>query len=163
MKNILIVLLLFNAAGCASVAHKESNASTPPVVDAIQSPTPNLPDPEPDWHIAVRLAEEFVKRNGYTDAPGDEDTMIRESIEWEPDVKKILAQRRNTLEARAYGYAGFGKMGTVGWTVAFRPVGEAKSTKEKMGRAVTMDEKFENLRLEHKSFPLANVSKKLTE
>ncbi len=116
---------------------------------------------------AVRLAEEFVARNGYTDLPPDRDNLSYESIEWESNLDEMLKQRHDTLERKAYGIYYSGRMGQNGWTVVFRPtlyrcgnaLLEAKRT-GMWGRAVTMDENFENLRVEHKDFTLTNVHKR---
>jgi hypothetical protein len=114
---------------------------------------------------AVRLAEEFVARNGYTDLPPDRDNLSYESIEWGENIDELLKFRHDSLERRAYGIRYTGKMNGPGWTVAFRPAlryrcGNAVLAGHEMGRTVTMDENFENLRVEHKSFPLANVHRK---
>ena len=115
---------------------------------------------------AVRLAEEFVARNGYTDLPPDRDNLSYESIEWGENINELLKFRHDSLERRAYGIRYTGKMNGPGWTVAFRPAlryrcGNAVlAGQAEIGRTVTMDENFENLRVEHKDFPLANVHKK---
>ena len=112
---------------------------------------------------AVRLAEEFVARNGYTDLPADRETLSYESIEFESDLDEMLKFRRDTLRRKAYGILYSGRMGGPGWTVVFAPrfvCGNAVLLGQVTGRAVTMDKNFENPRLEHKDFPLANVHKK---
>ena len=50
---------------------------------------------------AVRLAEEFVARNGYTDLPADRDNLSYESIEWAPNVDEMLRRRHDSLERQA--------------------------------------------------------------
>ena len=109
---------------------------------------------------AVRLAEEFVARNGYTDLPPDRGNLSYESIEWESNVEEMLRRRHDSLERKAYGIVYTGKMGGPGWIVAFRHSRRLGNELDRVGRAVTMDENFENLRVEHKSFPLGNVDKK---
>lgn len=110
---------------------------------------------------AVRLAEEFVARNGYTDVPADMENLSYESIERARDVEEMLRWRRDSLERRAYGVVYNGKMGGPGWIVAFRPGKRFGNDFDEWGRAVTMDRNFENLRVEHKSFPLGKVDKRL--
>ena len=116
---------------------------------------------------AVRLAEEFVARNGYTDLPPDRASLSYETIEWESDAEEMLRLRHDSLERKAYGiyYAGRGRGN--GWTIVFRPSsrhGHGKMVLDgktvEWGRAVTMDKDFEHLRVEHKDFPLGNVHKK---
>ncbi|CAN5422892.1 hypothetical protein BH20ACI1_BH20ACI1_04770 [soil metagenome] len=127
---------------------------------------------------AVRIAEEFVVRNGYTDLPTDKGKIAHETVEFSRNLDELLKMRANTLERKAYGilYKATGtKMGEKGWTVVFREknvsdnyyktVSQAtgkKVTGENypIGRAVTMDANFENLSVKHKTFPLQNVDKK---
>ena len=109
---------------------------------------------------AVRLAEEFVARNGYTDLPADRENLSYESIEWADNVEEMLKWRRDSLERRAYGIRRGGKMGGPGWTVVFKPKGLDGDGSRKTGRAVTMDGNFKNLRVEHKDFFLAGVDKR---
>ncbi len=128
---------------------------------------------------AVRVAEEFVARNGYTDLSADKSRITYETVEFDGSLDEILKMRADTLERKAYGilYKATGtKMGEKGWTVIFRAKGVSdnyyksvsqaagrKITRENypIGRAVTMDANFENLLVEHKDFPLQNVDKKL--
>lgn len=109
---------------------------------------------------AVRLAEEFVARNGYTDLPPDKNNLSYENIEWSDNTDEMLKLRHDTLERKAYGVRYSGKMGGPGWTVAFRHKHRYGDVYDETGRIVTMDKNFENLLLEHKVFPLGNVHKK---
>ncbi|MFN2414375.1 MAG: hypothetical protein ABR603_04465 [Pyrinomonadaceae bacterium] len=109
----------------------------------------------------VRLAEEFVARNGYTDLPADRENLSYESIEWAGGTDEMLEWRRDSLERKAYGIYYSGRGRERGWTVVFRPTDRYDNVMPGAeGVAVTMDENFENLRVEHKSFPLGNVDKK---
>lgn len=128
---------------------------------------------------AVRIAEEFVAHNGYTDLPAGKDKIIYETVEFANNFDDLLKFRANTLERKAYGilYRGSGtKIGAKGWTIVFESKNISDSyykylsrstgkqvTRENnpIGRAVTMDENFQNLLMEHKTFPLQNVDKKL--
>ncbi|HEY0050930.1 MAG TPA: hypothetical protein VGB68_16675 [Pyrinomonadaceae bacterium] len=120
---------------------------------------------------AVRLAEEFVRQNGYTDAAADENNLSRETVEFYEDPDDLLKQRRNSLEPKAYGISPGARGNKKGWTVVFRYSGrfrdnlEAKDKStgnlEKGGRAVTMNENFQNLLVEHKDFRLEKIEKKL--
>lgn len=110
--------------------------------------------------VAARLAEEFVARNGYTDLPADRENLSYESIERAADVEEMLRWRQGSLERKAYGIVYPGKWGKSGWTVVFRHGRQFGNEHDEWGRAVTMDRNFENLRVEHKSFPLGNVDKK---
>ena len=106
---------------------------------------------------AVRLAEEFIARNGYTDLPPSRDSLSYETVEWGPNDEEMLRQRRDTLGRKAYGIRYGGRLGAEGgWTVVFRYRKGGNVT----GRAVTMDKDFQNLLVEHKDFFLAKVDKK---
>jgi len=106
---------------------------------------------------AVRLAEEFVIRNGYTDLPPskDKNEIKLEPIERYSNIDAILADRRNTLERRAYG--GKVRPDVGGWIVVFRY--KDKERNAKSGRVVTMGPKGENIRMEHQDFLLNHVER----
>lgn len=53
---------------------------------------------------AIKSAEEFIARNGYTSAPPDRNALSHESIEDARNVDELLALRRDTLETSAFGY-----------------------------------------------------------
>lgn len=111
---------------------------------------------------AVRMAEEFIAQNGYTDLPPAKDKLSYETVEMASGVDEMLKWRHDTLTRKAYGLVYRGRMGTKGgWTVVFRPQPRHSGGKDVWGRAVTMDKDFQNLRVEHKAFPLAKVDKKL--
>ena len=106
---------------------------------------------------AVRLAEEFIARNGYTDLPPERGNLSYETVEWGPNDEEMLRQRRDTLGRKAYGIRYGGRLGAEGgWTVVFRYRKGGNMT----GRAVTMNKDFQNLLVEHKDFFLAKVDKK---
>ena len=114
---------------------------------------------------AVRLAEEFIKRNGYTDADADRDNLSHETVEFYDNVDELLKQRKNTLEKKAFGILFEDRHGKKGWTVAFRfNKTQLKDLTDKdynsLGRGVTMDENFGNLRVEHQNLFLEKVDKK---
>lgn len=115
---------------------------------------------------AVRIAEEFIKRNGYTDSPADRDNLSHETVEFYKDIDELLELRHNTLQPKAYGFLRTGKSNKKGWTVVFRFNRAAyKNMSDEnynsLGRAVTMNEKFENLRVEHKDIFLKAAEVKL--
>ncbi|MDQ4121135.1 MAG: hypothetical protein M3209_06790 [Acidobacteriota bacterium] len=143
------------------------------VVSKTETPIEESPEAK-----AVRIAEEFVAQNGYTDLPADRNKITYETVEFAPNLDELLKMRANTLERKAYGilYKATGtKIKEKGWTVVFREknvsddyyksIAQAtgkKITREnyQIGRAVTMDANFQNLLVEHKVFPLQNVDKK---
>ena len=104
---------------------------------------------------AVALAEQFIAQNGYTDLPPDKTKLSYETIEWESNVDRILQQRHNTLERRAYGVRRGRKGGDPGWTVAFCYKGHCGTT----GRVVTMNLHGTEPRVEHVDFILRYAKK----
>ena len=110
---------------------------------------------------AVRLAEQFIAQNGYTDLLPDKEGLTYESIEWTRDADKILQTRRDTLERRAYGIARNRKDDSPGWTVVFRYKPPAYPEMRDSGRAITMNIDGSDIRVEHVDFILSAVDKKL--
>jgi hypothetical protein len=108
---------------------------------------------------AVRLAEQFIAQNGYTDLPPDKSKLAYESIEWESNIDEMLRQRRNTLEPKAYGVVRERK-NAPGWTVVFRYKHRATGQMRGNGRAVTMNLDGSKMRVEHVDFTLKYVDKK---
>lgn len=114
---------------------------------------------------AIRLAEEFVKRNGYTEVRAEKDKIAYESEEPSEDINKILQNRYKTLEPKAFGLSYHSKSGD-GWTVIFKYNEEYLKTVTEMdlsnrGRAVTMSKNFEEITMQHKDFFLEYAEKKL--
>ena len=65
---------------------------------------------------AVLLAEEFVRNNGYTNAPAlPPEKLILESIERVPSRQELEEARHDSLQPKAYGYGPQGR----GWIVMF--------------------------------------------
>jgi len=50
---------------------------------------------------AIRLAEQFIEVNGYTNLAPDKRKFAYETIEWEPNIDDILKERHDTLEQNA--------------------------------------------------------------
>jgi len=155
-----VVIFLFSLTNCAETSIKEikteiTNAKSETEQSKIET----------SEEKAVRLAEEFIKRNGYTDTPADKDNLAHETVEFYDNIDELLEQRKNTLEKKAFGIFFQGKHNEKGWTVAFRyNKKQLKDLSDKeynsLGRSVTMDENFENLRVEHQSLFLQKVDKK---
>ena len=114
---------------------------------------------------AVRLAEEFIKINGYTEMPADKNNLSYESIEYYKNIDELLEQRKNTLKPKAYSLSSDSKNSKNGWTIAFLYNKNRRKNyfknKNTTGRAVTMNENFENLRVEHVDVFLNKLEKKL--
>jgi hypothetical protein len=103
---------------------------------------------------AVDLAEQFIAQNGYTDLPPDKTKLSYETIEWESNVDRMLQERHDTLERRAYGVRRGRKGGKPGWTVVFRYKHPLDSQARSTGRAVTMNLDGSEPRVEHVDFVL---------
>jgi hypothetical protein len=102
----------------------------------------------------VRIAERFVRENGYTDfTPDDSRQLVPESIEFSRDRRDRLKRRHNTLKPKAVGYLTGSRNNPEGWTVGFARVKPSDST-QPVGRAVTMDARGHAVRVEHKDFYL---------
>ena len=110
---------------------------------------------------AVRLAEEFIAQNGYTDLRADKSKLAHETIEWTSNVDDMLRQRHDTLARKAYGIVHGRKGGAPGWTVVFRYSHPASKQERRNGRAVTMNLDGSGLRVEHVDFILKYVERKL--
>ena len=112
-----------------------------------------------DEASAISAAEEFIVMNGYTDLPPTEDksNLSFESLEWSRDPEEILKRRRNTLEKQAYGVSRYRDGGYSGWSVVFR----YRVDNGRIGRAVTMNADFNNIRVQHQDTILDKVEKKL--
>ncbi len=163
--KIYLFLLIILISSCS-----EKSVITDQAVQVEDITNPISIKAESNEQKAVRLAEEFVKINGYTDVPAEKDKITYESVEFANNLEELLKHRKNTLVSKAYGVSDFGKMSGKGWTVVFNhknyDFASKMSDKEKrlyesVGRAVTMDENFNNLVLQHKEFPLGNAKRKL--
>ena len=97
---------------------------------------------------ALRCAEWYIARQGYTLKPPVTDSMaiLPESYEVAPSVQLALEWRHGTLEPQAYGICVDDRnpeVNTQVYTVAFR------STDRQSVRAVTMDRTFGALVVQH--------------
>lgn len=161
----LIFGFLFSV-NCETAKVEQKPVRTKTAIVEEKSETPKTQEEK-----AIRLAEEFIARNGYTDAPADKDNLSHETVEFYDDIDELLKRRRETLEAKAYSVLPHGRGGQKGWTVVFRYSQKFRdnfkakdnpaSNREKTGRAVTMNENFQNLLVEHKDFLLDKIEKKL--
>jgi hypothetical protein len=104
---------------------------------------------------AVRCAEDFVRRNGYTRLPADFAVPAGESIERAGSPPGLRAARAGTLEPGAAGVCTGGE-GAHAFTVVFRHADPAAPN----ARAVTMSPAFGEMRVQHQDFILAAVSER---
>ena len=111
-----------------------------------------------DEVAAVREAEQFISRNGYTDVWPSGTRLVYESIEMMAGGEELIEFRHDTLESKTYGIARRRKSRGPGWTVVFR---YKHLPNRATGRAVTMDPDGEKVRVEHVDFFLDKVEKVL--
>jgi hypothetical protein len=178
IQNLLILLIAFVSIFFVSCKKSEvskaiiNQSPSPAVIETARTPDESIKT-ETSEEKAVRLAEEFIARNGYTDAPADKNNLSHETVEFYRNTEELLKSRHNTLEPKAYGVYHHGRGNEKGWTVVFRYSGKVIAEIEKLtnsalkgnptlsGRAVTMNENFENLLVEHKDYGLGYAEKKL--
>jgi len=154
----LLIVLCLTGIGCAHPSNIEVARAQQPIPSATSSPEVMNQSEEP-WRCfqevvsattAVTCAEEFIKVNGYTQAPAlPPNKLTTESIEWSmPDDLANL--RHNSLQPSAYGYLRGRRGKARGWTVIFcHTRGASEGGDRPTGRAVTMDQNGASMRVEH--------------
>lgn len=103
---------------------------------------------------AVRCAEDFVRRNGYTTEPGDTTRLAGESIEFASSRKELLHDRSGSLKARAFGVC----VGIPGDAMYFTVVFRHLDPRYTNARAVTMSRSFGEMRVQHRDFDASVVA-----
>jgi hypothetical protein len=110
-----------------------------------------------DARQAVRIAERFMRENGYTDfVPDDLSRLVPESMEFAANPRDWVKDRHNELKPQAVGYRKGSRNDPEGWTVGFALV-DAMNKTPGVGRAVTMDAKGRRARVEHMGFFLKGL------
>jgi hypothetical protein len=135
--------------GCWVLMSSFSCASTTKVPPTSSRPGPPIEGQcgvirrsnETEACFAVRCAEDFIRRNGYTSEPATG------PLQTESFNSPTLERRTGTLVKAAAGYAPY----PPGHLVPFRYT----SGTTKTGRAVTMSATFDRMRVEHQDFILS--------
>lgn len=113
---------------------------------------------------AVNLAEQFVKDNGYTDAPANESSISFELMDQTgDDVSVILERRHNTLHPKAFCISednGVWHIGFLAHRVDISNMEALELNSDLSGRAVIVDRKSHKVRMAHKD-PLFSFFRKL--
>jgi hypothetical protein len=118
---------------------------------------PHLPKGVIDARQAVRIAERFVRQNGYTDfVPDDLRRLLPETLEFSSKPSTWLKQRHNTLTPLAVGYRKGARNERDGWTVGFALVDPINGDPE-IGMGVTMDARGRNVTMQHMGFFLKGL------
>ena len=105
---------------------------------------------------AIRIAEQFIKDQGYTDVPTtlSKDQIVFESLEWTSDVNEILKMRRESLKPKAMEAI----INESQWLVTFEYA--KASTDSSSGRAVKMSLAGKKIRVMHEDLDLSFIRKK---
>ncbi|HYJ79028.1 MAG TPA: hypothetical protein VEW03_05480 [Longimicrobiaceae bacterium] len=116
-----------------------------------------------DARHAIACAEEFVRRNGYTEAPPTTDSTLVafESIEFADSLREVLALRHNALMERAVGVC-IGKADGDGLTDhAYTVIFYLRATSGGHARRVTMSAQFDELWVQRGVFLFTPVERRL--
>ena len=142
-------------------------AQTLPAVPPPRPPAscpPVAAEKELDAAGAVRVAECFIIKNGYTDLPPTEDkSELTPEAVWPGTDEQGMRMRHDSLERTAFGYMK-GSRYPDGWLVVFKSKYKAEyadfpgyeGSLKTWGRAVTMDAHGRKLRVEHSDFKLSS-------
>ena len=138
-KNLFFLLFLATFTGCQT-AHLQEIKEIQTVGTEANSAQAEQTATENPKEKAIRLAEEFIRINGYTKEVADKEHLSHETVEFVDNVDELLEQRHDSLESKAYGFLPEVKGNKNGWTVVFRHNKNKVSSQDydKIGRAVTM-------------------------
>lgn len=150
----LILLVLFSY-GCNSQKSKDRTLR----FDKSNWPNATYPLRDPPVDVsernkkiggleAIKLAEQFIIEQGYTDAKPDQSyhLIVLEKSEFATDTTRILKDRFNSVKRKAIGVKEHGNS----WTVGFMLINE----EENIGRGVTMDTLGRNIIMQKSSLRL---------
>jgi hypothetical protein len=155
MSKVVYSIVLLCVVGCGT-----------PDPHPIGTASGTINTPEITAEQAVRIAEEFIRANGYTDySPVDVsklDADIKEVVTEEDKtlLKDLLAERRNTIKPRACGWKRGRRNDPKGWTVGFELV-KTLNNDPSIGQAVEMDRHGADAWVEHMGFDLKSLPNKL--
>lgn len=146
MTRVLPAILGLAVIACHSRDSSLDERASRAVADSLQHCGLTMPASLPRDSVAVRCAEAFVARNGYTDLPVRDTTSIaHEFIEVGPTPAELLKHRQNSL-ARKSVVLCHNRRDQPGFTVGFVAPAD---TIMNVGRAVSMDSSFREPRMEH--------------
>ena len=135
------------AAAISACAARHAHVAAPMWQEARQCPLKPTDDVD-STETAVRCAEEFVARNGYTLTPPawGSAQLAEESFETGQPWRTILARRRGTLKPKAVGVCtGASDRSDMAYTVAF-PYSDKRVTA--LVRIVTMNRTYGEMRMQ---------------
>jgi hypothetical protein len=114
---------------------------------------------------AIRIAEGFIRANGYADDPPEDLSKLDVAVpahmtdEDKKFLNELLAQRRNSIRPRAYGWRRGRRNDPNGWSVGFELVRTINNDPD-IGQAVEMDEHGLEVWVEHMGFNLKSLPNK---
>ena len=112
---------------------------------------------------AIKLAEQFIRDNGYTTFPADTSKLSYELFDSRYKMDTILKRRHNTLQSKAFCIAEDGERWDIGFLVADIKINELNSIQRQSdlpGRAVIVYKNWTEIRIAHKT-PAFSKFKKL--
>ncbi len=149
--SYLLVAVCLTLAACGETADNQekkgdaayTETTTVDKADASSAETtPELRTTEVSPQEAVKIAEAFVRRQGYTEQKVNVSKAITfEQGEFASDTAKLLDNRRNTLQAKAMGARQYGS--NFSWAVGFRQI----PYENNIVRAVMMDSLGNNVKI----------------
>lgn len=128
---------------------------------------PSFSEPKKiDEAEAVKIAEQFIADNGYTDAPPRVKHPAPESLSRRFTESGEFSLRHNSLEPKAYGVIYGARDRPGGWTIVFLYSKKWRTDlpsidKDRVGRALRMDAYGGQIMIEHKDIFLKAVERKL--
>ena len=89
---------------------------------------------------AIKIAEQFIIDNGYTDQTADLNKFVPELLENPEDMQTIIQRRKSTVQSTAIG----AKLAGDQWSITF-----PTTNNEASGRVVSMDTQGNNVKMQH--------------
>lgn len=146
--SIVSILSMWGTVLISACAARHAPVTAPMWSEARQCPLHATADAD-STETAVKCAEEFIARNGYTLTPpaSGNAQLAEETFETGEPWPRVLARRRGTLKPKAVGVCvGASDRPDMVYTVAF-PYSDTRVTA--LVRIVTMNLTFGDMRMQH--------------
>lgn len=147
IRRVAVLAAIFGATAISGCAARHAQSAAPMWEEARQCPLKPTDDVD-STETAVRCAEEFVARNGYTLVPPawGSAQLAEEAFETGQPWSQVLARRRGTLKPKAVGVCvGASDRADMAYTVAF-PYSDNRVTA--LVRVVTMNRTYGEMRMQ---------------
>jgi hypothetical protein len=112
---------------------------------------------------AIKLAEQFIIDNGYTNLPANQSKLTYELFDNKDNIDDMMKNRKNTLHAKAFCISENNSEWHIGFlSTKVNPgkINAARRQKDLPGRAVIVSKDGKGIRMAHKE-PLFSRFKKL--